>query len=70
MTIGQGAATVAIGKLHAAWEPGSWALSSIRLVPRRGSATLAARSPAPIQLGPLFDGVHLTASRCARAAQR
>ena len=34
--------------------------SSIRLVPRSGSPALRARSAGAIQLGPLFDGVHLT----------
>jgi hypothetical protein len=35
-------------------------LSSIRFVPRSGSAALRRALSGAIQLGPLFDGVHLT----------
>jgi hypothetical protein len=35
-------------------------VSSIKLVPLSGSQTLARALAAPIQLGPLPDGVHLT----------
>ncbi len=42
-------------------EPRSSGLSSIELVPVSGSPTLRRALAAPIQLGPLPDGVHLTA---------
>ena len=35
-------------------------ISSIRLVPISGSATLTRALAAPIQLGPLPEGIHLT----------
>jgi hypothetical protein len=67
--IGQGAATVSTGKLHAVVGAKIVGLSSIRLVPRSGSPALRRALSGAIQLGPLFDGVHLTgiALRSGRA---
>jgi hypothetical protein len=60
VTIGKGAATLRIGTLHAVVGAKIVGLSSIRFVPRGGSATLRRALSGAIQLGPLFDGVHLT----------
>jgi hypothetical protein len=60
VTIGNGVATLRIGKLHAVVGAKIVGLSSVRLVPRSGSASLWRVLTGAIQLGPLFDGVHLT----------
>jgi hypothetical protein len=60
VTIGKGAATLRSGKLHAVVGAKIVGLSSIRFVPRSGSASLRRALSGAIQLGPLFDGVHLT----------
>jgi hypothetical protein len=67
--IGQGAATVSMGTLQAVVGAKIVGLSSIRLVPRSGSPALRRALRGAIQLGPLFDGVHLTgiALRSGRA---
>ena len=51
------------------WERESWGCPSIRFVPRSGSPALRRALSGAIQLGPLFDGVHLTgiALRTGRA---
>ena len=69
VTIGQGAATLTMGKLHAVVGARIVGLSSIRFVPRSGSPALRRALSGAIQLGPLFDGVHLTgiALRTGRA---
>jgi hypothetical protein len=59
-TIGKGAATLRMGKLHAVIGARIVGRSSIRLVPRSGSPALRRAITGAIQLGPLFDGVHLT----------
>jgi hypothetical protein len=60
VTIGKGAATLHMGKLHAVIGARIVGRSSIRLVPRSGSPSLRNALTGAIQLGPLFDGVHLT----------
>jgi hypothetical protein len=60
VTIGQGAATLRTGKLHAVVGAKIVGRSSIRFVPRSGSPALRRALGGAIQLGPLFDGVHLT----------
>jgi hypothetical protein len=60
VTIQNGRATLRMGTLHAAVGARIVGLSSIRLVPRNGSAVLRRALADPIQLGPLPDGVHLT----------
>jgi hypothetical protein len=60
VTIGNGTATLRDGKLHAVVGARIVGLSSIRLVPRSGSPALIRAVEAPIQLGPLPDGVRLT----------
>lgn len=61
VTITKGRATVAIGTRQVAISATIAGASSVRLAPAGGSATLAAALAAPLQLGPLPDGVHLTA---------
>jgi hypothetical protein len=63
VTIGKGAATLRIGKLHTVVGAKIVGLSSIRFLPRSGSAALRRALSGAIQLGPLFDGVHLTGIR-------
>jgi LmeA-like phospholipid-binding len=58
--IGSGSATVRSGKLHAVMGARIVGISSIRLVPRSGAAALQRALSGAIQVGPLFDGVHLT----------
>jgi hypothetical protein len=58
--IGNGAATLRVGKLHAVLGARIVGLSSIRLLPRSGPVALRHALSGAIQLGPLFDGVHLT----------
>ncbi len=60
VTIDKGVATLRVGKLHAVLGAKIVGLSSIRFVPRSGSALLMRALSGAIQLGPLFDGVHLT----------
>jgi hypothetical protein len=60
VTIGKGAATLGIGKLHTVVGARIVGLSSIRFVPRSGSQALRRALSGAIQVGPLFDGVHLT----------
>ena len=60
VTIGNGTATLRDGKLHAVVGARIVGLSSIRLLPRSGSAALRRALSGAIQVGPLFDGVHLT----------
>lgn len=60
VTIGKGAATLRIGKLHAVVGAKIVGRSSLRLVPRSGSPALRRALTGAVQLGPLFDGVHLT----------
>lgn len=60
ITIGKGVATLSMGKLHAVMGAKIVGLSSIGFVPRSGSASLRRALSGAIQLGPLFDGVHLT----------
>jgi hypothetical protein len=61
ITVGKGSATVRVGTLHAVVGAKVAGKSSIRLVPRSGSRELERALAAPIPLGPLPDGVHLTA---------
>jgi hypothetical protein len=58
--IGHGSATVRSGKLHAVFGARIVGISSIRLLPRSGNAGLERALGGAIQVGPLFDGVHLT----------
>jgi hypothetical protein len=58
--IGNGSATVRSGKLHAVFGARIVGISSIRLLPRSGNAALEQALGGAIQVGPLFDGVHLT----------
>jgi hypothetical protein len=51
------------GKLHTVVGAKIVGLSSIRFLPRSGSAALRRALSGAIQLGPLFDGVHLTGIR-------
>ena len=60
VTIDNGAVTLRMGKLHAVVGARIVGLSSIRFVPRSGSPALRRALSGAIQLGPLFDGVHLT----------
>jgi hypothetical protein len=60
VTINKGAATLRSGKLHAVVGARIVGISSIRFVPRSGTASLRRALQGAIQLGPLFDGVHLT----------
>jgi hypothetical protein len=60
VTITQGRATLAMGSAHAAVTAKILGVSSIRLMPISGSATITRALASPIQLGPLPDGVHLT----------
>jgi hypothetical protein len=60
VTIAKGRATITMGSLHATTTAAIVGISSIRLVPAGGSAALTKALAAPIQLGPLPDGVHLT----------
>jgi hypothetical protein len=60
VTIENGAATLRMGKLHAVVGARIVGLSSIRFVPRGGSPAFRRALSGAIQLGPLFDGVHLT----------
>jgi hypothetical protein len=61
VTITRGRATLTLGTRHAAMTAAIVGASSVKLVPLSGSATLASEVGGPIQLGPLPDGVHLTA---------
>jgi hypothetical protein len=62
VTIGKGRATVAMGTQHAAMSATIVGASSVKLVPLgSGSSALAGELASPIQLGPLPDGVRLTA---------
>jgi hypothetical protein len=58
--MGSGTATLFIGKQQAVLGAKIVGLSSIRFVPRGGSPALTRALTGAIQLGPLFDGVHLT----------
>lgn len=60
VTINKGSTTLRMGTLHAAFRAKILGASSIRFVPVNGSPTLTRALAAPIQLGPLPDGVHLT----------
>lgn len=60
VTIGNGRATLHSGGLNAAVRAKIVGTSSIELVPIGGSATLRQALAAPIQLGPLPEGIHLT----------
>jgi hypothetical protein len=60
VTITKGRATVTMGSQHAAMTATVVGASSIKLVPLGGTASLTGALTAPIQLGPLPDGVHLT----------
>jgi hypothetical protein len=60
VTITKGRAAIAMGSSHATMTAAIVGVSSIRLVPAGGSAALTKALAAPIQLGPLPDGVHLT----------
>jgi hypothetical protein len=60
ITIGNGAATLRSGQLHAVFGARIVGASSIRIVPRSGSALLRRALSVTIQVGPLFDGIHLT----------
>jgi LmeA-like phospholipid-binding len=58
--IAKGRATLRVGTLHAAVRARIVGVSSIELVPVSGTPALRRALSAPIQLGPLPDGVHLT----------
>jgi hypothetical protein len=58
--MGNGIATLFVGKQRAIVGARIVGLSSIRFVPRGGSPVLSRALTGAIQLGPLFDGVHLT----------
>ena len=60
VAITSGRATVTLGSRHAAMTARIVGTSSVKLVPLGGSAALAGELAAPIQLGPLPDGVRLT----------
>jgi hypothetical protein len=60
VTIGAGAATLRLGQQHVVVGAKIVGRSSIRLVPRSGSPALRRALTGAIQIGPLFDGVHLT----------
>jgi hypothetical protein len=60
VAIASGRATVTLGSRHAAMTARIVGTSSVKLVPLGGSAALAGELAAPIQLGPLPDGVRLT----------
>lgn len=55
-----GSATLRVGTLNGTVRARIVGNSSIQLIPLKGSATLMRALAAPIQLGPLPDGVHLT----------
>ena len=65
-----GRATLHSGSLHAAVRAKIVGVSSIRLVPVSGSQPLLRALAAPIQLGPLPDGIRLTAHRAAQGHAR
>jgi LmeA-like phospholipid-binding len=58
--INTGVASLRLGTQRASVSAGIVGLSSIKLVPVSGSEPLMRALAAPIQLGPLPDGVHLT----------
>ena len=60
VTIAKGRATVRSGTLNVATRAKIVGISSIQLVPVSGSATLVRALAAPIQLGPLPEGIRLT----------
>jgi hypothetical protein len=60
VSMSRGTATLHMGKLHAAVGARIVGRSSIRFVPRSGSPSLRSALGGAIQVGPLFDGVHLT----------
>ncbi len=60
VTITKRHAVVAMGSQHVTVGAKIYGVSSIELVPAGGSAALRQALTAPIQLGPLPDGVHLT----------
>ena len=60
VTIGNGRATLHSGSINAAVRAKIVGISSIALVPIAGSATLRQALAAPIQLGPLPEGIRLT----------
>lgn len=60
VTIDEGVASLRMGTQRAAVRARVVGLSSIKLVPVSGSRPLMRALVAPIQLGPLPDGVHLT----------
>jgi DUF2993 family protein len=60
VTIEKGRATLRMGTLNTAVRATILGVSSIKLVPVSGSQMLVRALAAPIQLGPLPDGVHLT----------
>jgi hypothetical protein len=60
VTIAKGRAQLRVGTLHAAVRARIVGRSSIELVPVNGTPALRRALAAPIQLGPLPDGVHLT----------
>ena len=66
MLIHKGNATLRAGSLHGVVRAKVVGGSSIQLIPLSGSATLMQALKAPIQLGPLPDGVQLTGNRPAQ----
>jgi hypothetical protein len=60
VTISRGRATLHSGSLNVAVRAKIVGISSIQLVPISGSSTLLRALVAPIQLGPLPEGIHLT----------
>jgi LmeA-like phospholipid-binding len=60
VTMGHNTAKLRLGKLHAVAGAEIVGRSSIRIVARSGSPSLRRALGGAIQLGPLFDGVHLT----------
>jgi hypothetical protein len=60
VTIKKGSATLHMGTLHGAVRAKIVGQSSIELVPLSGSPAFRRALAAPIKLGPLPDGVHLT----------
>src|SRR5262249_34135847 len=60
VTMGHNTAKLRLGKLHAVAGAKIVGRSSIRIVARSGSPALRRALGGAIQLGPLFDGVHLT----------
>jgi hypothetical protein len=61
VVITKGRATLHLGKLNAAFRAKIVGRSSIALVPVDGDPSLTRALASPIQLGPLPDGVHLSA---------